>query len=79
MSPIDDMYEDARQVALDLKSSTLKLVREFSIEENMLKLKASNLKKESLEFNSYIKSFDDLEKLYDIMLSTPKEEVQSIN
>ena len=79
MSPIDDMYEEPRQVALDLKSSTLKLVREFSIEENMLKLKASNLKKESLEFNSYIKTFDDLEKLYDIMLSTPKEEVQSIN
>ena len=63
---------------MDLKTSTQKLVREFSAEEYMLKLKASTLKKDSPEFSSFILTMSEMSKLYEIMLSTPKEEVQSI-
>jgi hypothetical protein len=78
MSLIEEMYEEPRQVAMDLKTSTQKLVREFSAEEYMLKLKASTLKKDSPEFSSFILTMSEMSKLYEIMLSTPKEEVQSI-
>lgn len=42
MTILSEMYEDARQCALDLKSSTMQLVRHFSDKEKQLKLQSSN-------------------------------------
>ena len=78
MTPLDEMYEEGRQCALDLKTSTLKLIREFSNPELALKLQSTHFKKDSNEFGYFIDTIEGMCELYDTMLSTPKEEVQSI-
>jgi len=78
MTPLDEMYEEGRQCALDLKSSTQKLVRAFSEQENHLKLLSSTHKKDSNEFGFFMDTINNMGNLYETMLSTPKEEVQSI-
>lgn len=80
MTDLDELQnEEGRQVALDLKESTMKLVRMFSIDENQKKLKASIFHKPSTDYLSLMSTMTDLELLYGQMLGTPKEEKQAID
>ena len=58
----------------------MRLVRAFSDREIQLKLGSSTnpQKKDSNEFAQFIDGINCMSRLYDDMLSTPKEEVQSI-
>lgn len=57
MTPLDDEFinEEARQCALDTKANIKKLIRVFSDKENMLKLKAWEVK--STEFSQFQDGF----------------------
>jgi hypothetical protein len=60
----------------DIRNTTSKLIRAFSIRENELKLKIHETK--SPEFETFKESFENLQKLYSFKLGTPMEEVLSI-
>ena len=60
-----------------MRKSILRLIREFSKEENKQKLK--HYAQTSAEMESFKKTFSDLQELYEQKLSTPLEEVNSIN
>jgi len=79
MTPLTDEFisEEARLCALDVRDTTAKLIRTFSDKEMQLKLKSYEVHK-SDEFNEYLKTFQDLRKLYGNKLNTPLEEVNSI-
>ena len=57
MTPLDSEFstEEARQIATEIKLTTAKMVREFQIPENQLKLKAYEHK--SPEFAAFIESY----------------------
>lgn len=58
MTPLTDEFitEDARQCALDVRETTSKLMRIFSEQENMLKLKAY-FSHTSQEFSGFLNTF----------------------
>ena len=78
MTPITDenITEEQRQCMVDVRDTTSKLIRAFSNRENQLKIKAYEQK--SVDFNGYIESFAQLQKLYTYKLNTPLEDVNSI-
>mmetsp|Transcript_32111 Transcript_32111/g.49108 ORF Transcript_32111/g.49108 Transcript_32111/m.49108 type:complete len:285 (-) Transcript_32111:167-1021(-) len=78
MTPLTDEYisEEARSTALELKSNTAKLMRAFTDQEKQLKLKSFEHK--SSEFAAFSESFGRLERLMEIRVTTPMEEVNSI-
>jgi hypothetical protein len=77
MKPIDDegTTEEERKIALDVKANIKVLVRHFSEKQNQLKLKVAPYNVASSEFTVFYQTFEDLKKLYNVKLTTPKEEM----
>jgi hypothetical protein len=60
MTPLESEFitEEARQCALDIRTTTAKLIREFSIEENQKKLKLYESREiKSAEFTAFVDSW----------------------
>ena len=69
MIPIDDPFitDEARQIIIDIRGTTSKLLRAFSKKENLLLLeKGYNTK--SPDFLKFNETMGNLEKLYDLVL-----------
>jgi len=78
MVPDDENIEPPQvDCKIALRNSTLKLMRAFGTRENQLKLKQYETK--STEIEGLRDTFKEVQKLYDYKLSTPLEEVNSIN
>lgn len=80
MIPLDDEFlqEESRQVALEIRKTTARLVREFSTPALQVKLKANFGDQRSNEFAGFIESFEQLKTLWYTKLTTPMEEENSI-
>lgn len=79
MIPIDDPFitDEVRQIIIDVRGTTNKLLRAFSKKENQLLLdKGYNVK--SADFLKFNETMANLERLYDSYMTTPLEEVNSI-
>ena len=80
MIPLDDEYlqEESRQVAIEIRKTTARLVRDFSASALQLKLKAHFGDQRSNEFAGFIETFEQLKTLWYTKLTTPMEEENSI-
>ncbi len=80
MIPLDDEYlqEESRQVAIEIRKTTARLVRDFSVSALQLKLKAHFGDQRSNEFAGFIETFEQLKTLWYTKLTTPMEEENSI-
>lgn len=79
MIPVDDPFitDEARQIILDIRGTTGKLMRAFAKRENQLLLEKSfNVK--SQDFTKFNETIANLEKLYESYMTTPLEEVNSV-
>ena len=65
MTNREELPDEALKVADDLEVSTRKLVRIFSNEEDMMRLKNNGFKKDSNEFNSFNDTIADMDILFD--------------
>jgi hypothetical protein len=79
MIPVDDPFitDEARQIIIDIRATTGKLLRAFSKRENQLLLEKSfNVK--SQDFTKFNETITNLERLYESYMTTPLEEVNSV-
>lgn len=84
MINIDDPQQQAfisdeqRQIILDLRGTTNKLLRAFSKKENQLLLSDKAYKQASPDFIKFNETIENLELLYESYMTTPLEEVVSV-
>lgn len=80
MIPLDDEFitEEQRQILIDLRATTCKLLRAFSKREYALLLDSKAFKQSSADFTKFNETILNLEKLYESYMTTPLEEVISV-
>jgi chromosome segregation ATPase len=74
----DDLPDEAKQVALNIRKTISSLVRHFSTPQMQLKLKATFGETRSNELAGFIDCFEQLKTLWLTKLTTPLEEEMSI-
>ena len=74
----DPMVEEIRQAQSDLKTSTQRLIRQFSLPQNQSLLDSFGFKvNQDSEFSQFMDTWATMGELVNYNLTTPQEEVQN--